>query len=276
MNQIKFNTIKGSLNVITGCGSGLGRATLQNFIKNGSRAILAIDRHFEPDFIDRLGIDDKDKSKIFLRSHDTFDDKAEQSFSEFVEKYGAIDNLINVAGVCLAFVMSEKTLYNMEHANNLINFNTLGTFNMIRHASKYMIQSNIKSEESLKKDRTKCIINTSCISTSFPSVGQTFYAASKASLDSLTLCIARELSPFNIRCNTINVGHFDTKLLRALDEKVLEFAAKEICGCPKRFGYPDEFAHLVKSIVENHMLNGCCIKLDGLSRELLASLKNPY
>lgn len=267
MNHIKFNSIKGSLNVITGCGSGLGLATLQRFLKNGSGQILGIDRFFPPDYEKKLDLCNGQEDKLILRTHDTFDEtKTEASLSEFVSKYGRIDNVINVAGVALNFLLYSKnsqTVYDCDHAQNLLKFNTIGTFNVIRLASKYMIENNLTNN-----DRTKCIINTSCLSTSAPALGQTFYAGSKSAIDSMTLCIARELSPFNIRCNTINVGYFDTKLLNSSDEKVTEYIASQVALCPKRIGKPDEFAHLVQAMIENQMFNGCCVKIDSGSKEI--------
>lgn len=269
MNRINLNSIKGSLNVITGCGTGLGKATLRWFLNKGSGPILGIDRHYEPNFVQSLDLSDEYTSKLILKTHDTFSCEVEKSLSEFVGEHGPIDNVINVAGVALAFALyteSSQTVYGKEHAKNLVEFNTVGSFNIIRLASKYMIDNCLKTND---KTQPKCIINTSCISTSSPSIGQTFYTGSKAALDSMTLCIARELSPFNIRCNTINVGFFDTKLLRSSEEKVAEYLANEVSLCPKKLGHPDEFAHLVQAIVENQMLNGCCIKIDAGAREVM-------
>lgn len=262
-----FNSIKGSLNVITGCGSGLGKATLEWFIKHGSGPILGIDYEFEADYLDQLRLDDSQKANLMLRSHATFDIvKAESSLSEFTCKHGRIDNLINVAGVSLAFFMywqNKNSVYDMRHVENLFKFNTLGSFNMIRLASKYMIDEKLQSVD---KSRPKCIINTSCISTTSPSLGQTFYAGSKAALDSMTLSIARELGQYNIRCNTINVGYFDTKLVDSSEERVKKYLELNSV-LPKRLGHPEEFAHLVQAIVENQMINGACIKIDAASKE---------
>jgi len=269
MSFTGLNSIKGSLNVVTGAGSGLGRATLRRLIKQGCGPILGIDRKFEEDYEEKLDLSAEEKSKLHLKTHDTFDEvHSEASLSEFASKFGTIDNLINVAGVALSFLLVSKklSLYDLSHINNLIRFNTVGTFNMIRLASKHMINYSL---ENPSMSRTRCIINASCISTHTPSLGQTGYAGSKASLDSMTLCIARELSPFSIRCNTIDVGYFDTKLLRSSDEKVRYHLEQSVALCPRRLGDPDEFAHLVQSIIENQMLNGSCIKLDAGARDFL-------
>lgn len=254
-----MHTIKGTLSVITGCGSGLGRATLQWFLKRGSGPILGIDRNFAKDYEEKLDLTSEQRQNLILKRHATFDEDVEKSLKEFTETHGTIDNLINVAGVAMAFTLINDSgaLYKLSHAKDLLTFNTVGNFNMIRLASRYMIG------EKSDSNKTRCIVNTSCISTTKPSIGQSFYAGSKSSLDSLTLCIARDLGRYNIRCNTINVGYFDTPLLRASDSKVCDFLANHMVLCPTRLGHPDEFAHLVQSIVENQMLNGCCIKLDG-------------
>lgn len=269
MNKMIFNPIKGSLNVITGCGSGLGKATLRWFLSKGSGPILGIDRHYETNFVESLNLNSDFKSKLLLKTHDTFGEDVEDSLSEFVKEHGPIDNVINVAGVALAFALyseNSQTTYGEEHIKNLIDFNTVGSFNIVRLASKFMIENCLKTND---RTKPKCIINTSCISTTSPTTGQTFYAGSKAALDSMTLCIARELSPFNIRCNTVNVGYFDTKLLRSSEEKIAEYLSNEVSLCPKKIGQPDEFAHLVQAIAENQMLNGCCIKIDAGAREAI-------
>lgn len=262
MNNFAFNTIKGSLNLITGCGSGLGKATLARFLKQGSGPILGIDMAYEVDFVDSLELTRDQKKLLSLKTIRTFDDGIEDAMFEFVAKYGAFHNVINVAGVALAYqIHTKNNIYNIEHADNLLKFNTVGTFNIIRLASKFMIQESQKSEDALKRNR--CIINTSCISTTKPSLGQSFYAASKSALDSMTLVLARELSPYNIRCNTINVGYFNTRLLReASDEFVKLFLASEASLTPRRLGNPEDFAHLAEKIIENQMINASCIKLD--------------
>jgi len=257
-----MNTIKGSINVITGCGSGLGLATLKRFLEQGSGPILGIDRKFTKDYESNLNLQADQRDKLVLKQHNTFDHDVESSIEEFSKNFGTIDNLINVAGVAMAFTLTQKSgeIYKLANAQDLIQFNTLGTFNVISAASRYMV-----NPHATDNGRTKCIINTSCISTTKPSVGQSFYAGSKAALDSMTLSIARDLSGYNIRCNTINVGYFDTPLLRnGSSGAICDYLATNMVLCPRRLGTPEEFAHLVQSMIENQMLNGCCIKLDGL------------
>lgn len=256
-----LNSITGTVNVVTGVGSGLGKSTLQWLLRKGSGPVLGIDRYYEPDFEKDLNVSEEERSRLTLKKHQTFEDDVGASLEEFYKTHGMIDNLINVAGVAMAFTMTSNrgTPYKLENAQTLLDFNTIGTFNMVRLASPFMIDDKKQSEN---PHRTGCIINTSCISTKKPSVGQSFYAASKGAIDSMTLSLARDLSRYNIRCNTINVGYFDTPLLRANSEKMSEWLPQMIL-CPSRLGHPDEFAHLVGSIIENPMLNGCCIHLDG-------------
>lgn len=268
MNHIKLNSIKGSLSVITGCASGLGLATLQRFIRNGSGPILGIDRYYPPDFEKNLELKDEFREKLLLKTHDTFDEaKTEASLSEFVSQYGRIDNVINVAGVALAFLLHSKkstNIYEYRHIDNLTRFNLIGTFNVTRLASKFMVDDNLNKEN----NRSKCIINTSCQSTTSPSIGQTFYVGSKSAIDSMTLCIARELGQFNIRCNTINVGFFKSKLMETSDTRVVDFLTSHVVLCPKRLGEADEFAHLVQAMVENQMFNGCCVKINAAAGQV--------
>lgn len=257
-----YNSIRGSRNIITGCGGGLGKATLEWFLARDSGPILAIDRRIDEEELD---LNESQRKKVIFKRHDTFSEETEKSIQDFVAEHKSIDNIINVAGVALAFVTWRSTQehpFESGHINHLLDFNTYGTFNVTRLASKYMIQD--PDRETSK--RTKCIINTSCISTTNPVLGQCFYSASKSAIDATTLCLARELSPFGIRCNTINVGFFDTNLTK-LDEEVRTHV-KESHLAPRRLGHPDEFAHLVQAIIENHMINGSCIRIDAGLREL--------
>lgn len=262
MNRIGFNTLRGSVNVITGCGSGLGRATMQMCLKQGGRAVLGIDRQFDEEYESDLKLSDEHLDKLELKQYSTFDEGVETCLAEFKSKHGPIDNVINCAGVALSYLLSSKDGYELVHARNLMEFNTVGTFNMIRLATKYMIDDSANSDNVTK---TKSIINVSCATPTSPYPGHSFYSGSKTSLDSLTLCIAREMSPLNIRCNTIQVGLFDTKLTSSAEEKVLRYINR-VSLCPARMGTSDEFTHLVKAIIENEMFNGACIKLDGGTR----------
>lgn len=245
--------------MITGCARGLGKATLELFLKMESGPILGIDNFFDKDFEKSLNLTERQREKLMLKQQNTFEDEVEKSFEEFVSKHKTIDHVVNTAGIALAYPIYWKNgrSYSMSNAYDLINFNTYGTFNVTRLASKYMIDESINENE----PKSKCIINVSCLSTKLPCLGQTFYAASKGALESATLCIARELAPFNIRCNTIGVGYFDTDLIRA-SEVGLEQHINESSLAPNRLGRPDEFAHLVQVIIENQMLNGSCIRLD--------------
>lgn len=269
-SQSLIKSIKNSVNVITGCGSGLGRSTLEWFLKNGSGPTLAIDRHISQDFLDSLELNAEEESKLIVKCQNTFDEgETDKNLKEFSSQYGPIHNLVNVAGVSLAFTMywqNSGAIYQSDHVRSQIKFNTYGTFNMIRLGAKYMIDNSINSNQT--NIIPKCIINTSSVATTSPCIGQTFYAASNGAIDSMTLCLARELAPFNIRCNTINVGYFDTKLVRSSDKMVSQFIG-EVSLAPRRVGRGEEFAHLVSTIIENQMINGACIKLDAGIRSLM-------
>lgn len=267
MSLSRINSIVGSKNVITGCGTGLGKATLEWFLKRGSGPILGIDRFFDADYMQKLDAEPEQKNRLSLTTCDTFDEvKVEEGLSEFVKQNGTIDNVINVAGVSLAFAMHSKSkqdnVYDIQHTKTLMQFNTVGTFNLIRLASRYMVEANNDSKKS------KCIVNTSSISSQYPSIGQTSYAASTAAIDSMTICVARELARYNIRCNTIQVGYFDTKLLGE-EQRIKDFIGTEVCLCPSRIGDPKEFAHFVQAMIENEMMNGACVKIDAGAREVV-------
>lgn len=259
---MSFNVIKNSVNLVTGCGSGCGRETLKRLVLDGSKAVLGIDRTLPADLQQQLGLDEEQFSRITLDKRDTFDAGVEASIESFASKHGALDNVINAAGIGGSFVMYAKTkgrVYERANTDIQLKFNAVGTFNMIRLASKYMIGS---ANRKRTPNGNKCIINTSCITTHSPAIGHTGLAASKSAIDGMTLSVARELAPYSIRCNTIDIGFFNTRYMQMVDLKQINYVTEQLCVCPRRLGEPVEYYHLVKTIIENKMLNGVCIRLD--------------
>lgn len=264
-----IGSLRGSVNVITGCGSGLGRSVAKWFLHKGVKAVLAVDRRFDTDIRDHLGVDDDD-DRLQLSENDTFDEKkATISFENFVSKFGPIDNLINVAGICSARALYSplsKNVFSTPDCEMIFKFNVLGNMVYTNLFVEHVARVQRDNEESKKNIR--CIINTSSISSNHPSGGQVPYAGTSSALDSMTLTSARELSKHNIRVNSINVGYFKSKLLYACGLDQISFIEKFITLYPNRSGHPDEFAHLVQTIVENKMLNGSCIALDAGAHEV--------
>ena len=178
-------------------------------------------------------------------------------------KYGRLDNIINCAGISCAFKVynfNTDLAHKYEDFTRVVNVNLCGTFNVIRLAVGLMGPN--KPNEHGQRG---VIINTASIAAYEGQIGQSAYAASKAGIIGLTLPLARDLSVNGIRVCAIAPGLFDTPLLSMLPEKVVAFLQKSV-PFPQRFGKPSEFAQLVISIIENPMLNGEVIRLDGALR----------
>jgi NAD(P)-dependent dehydrogenase (short-subunit alcohol dehydrogenase family) len=150
--------------------------------------------------------------------------------------------------------------HDLELFQKVIAVNLVGTFNMLRLAAAAMA----KNEADAGGERG-VIVNTSSVAAFEGQLGQAAYAASKGGVASLTLPAARELAKFGIRVVAIAPGVFDTAMMQAAPDPVQQ-SLTEQCLFPPRFGQPDEFAQLVQQIVENPMLNGSVLRLDGAVR----------
>jgi 3-hydroxyacyl-CoA dehydrogenase / 3-hydroxy-2-methylbutyryl-CoA dehydrogenase len=179
------------------------------------------------------------------------------------EKFGRLDVAISCAGIGVAyrtFNFNKNLPHRLEDFARVINVNTIGTFNVIR-LSAGLIGKNQPNND----NQRGVIINTASIAAFDGQIGQAGYAASKAAIVGMTLPIARDLSTQGIRIVTIAPGLFDTPLLQQLPQAVRTTLAKTV-PFPQRLGDPKEFAQLVESIVDNPLLNGEVIRIDGALR----------
>ena len=249
--------IEGCVAVVTGGASGLGEGCVRDLVKKGAKvAIFDIQEDRAGKITSELG-----SSAIFCRS-DVADEKAVQfSVDKTIDSFGTIHIVINCAGVPSGEkVVSSKGLISMERFNKVVQLNLMGTMNVIRSSVEKMVK-NKPNEEGEKG----VIINTASIAAFDGQIGQTAYSASKAAIVGLTLPLARELAEHGIRVVTIAPGIFLTALAERVPEKVRESNIKE-APFPKRLGKPSEFAQLAREIIENPMLNGETIRLDGAIR----------
>ncbi|CAE7900763.1 scu, partial [Symbiodinium sp. KB8] len=176
-------------------------------------------------------------------------------------EFGALNTVVNCAGVAPAIkVLGKKGPHPLDKFEKTLLVNTLGTFNVIRLATEAM--SSLAPDEEGERG---VIINTASIAAFDGQIGQAAYAASKGAVVSMTLPIARELAKLGIRVNTIAPGVFYTPMLEGLPPKVMEELGKAV-PFPSRLGKPDEYAQLAQSIIENRLLNGEVIRLDGALR----------
>lgn len=249
--------IKGSVFIVTGGASGLGAATAAGLIATGASVMLA-DMNVDVGvaMAEKLG-----KSALFHRT-DVADAKDGQAAVDAaIAAFGRLDGLVNCAGIA----PGEKTVgrdgpHRLESFSKAVTVNLVGSFNMARLAADAMSKNtpNAGGERGV-------IINTASIAAFDGQIGQVAYAASKGGVVGMTLPMARDLSRLGIRVMTIAPGIFLTPMLMGLPQEVQDSLGAAV-PFPSRLGQPAEYAALVRHIVENAMLNGEVIRLDGALR----------
>jgi len=243
--------------IVTGGASGLGFATAQAIINNdGKVAILNTDRTRGENALKKLG-----RNAIFVETDVSDATQVDTAVETIVDAFGHINLAVNCAGIAPSQrVLGKDKLISPQDFSKAIEVNLLGTFNIIRAVANVM-QHNQPGQDSERG----VIINTASIAAFDGQIGQAAYAASKGAIVSMTLPLAREFARIGIRVVTIAPGLFKTPLFDNLPEKAID-ALKEQIPFPRRIGNPEEFARLILHIVENKMLNGETIRLDGALR----------
>jgi len=245
--------------LVTGGASGLGRATAERFARAGSKVVLGDLQTSQGDKVAKEIGD----NVVFVPLDVTSEQDVTQALEVAKSKFGRLDVTVNCAGIGVAyktFNFNKNLPHKLEDFVRVINVNTVGTFNVIRLSAGLIGQNepNIDGQRGV-------IVNTASVAAFDGQIGQAAYAASKGAIVAMTLPIARDLSTQGIRVVTIAPGLFDTPLLQSLPEKVRSFLAKSI-PFPQRLGDPAEFAQFVEAIVDNPLLNGEVIRLDGALR----------
>ena len=243
--------------IVTGGASGLGAATARLFHASGARVVIADVNVEGGERLEReLG-----SAAAFVRTDISSEKDAQGAVRLAQEKFGALHGLVNCAGIAIGErVVGKEAPHRLESFTRVIQVNLIGTFNMTRLASQAMSAGapNAAGERGV-------IINTASIAAYEGQIGQAAYSASKAGIVGMTLPIARELARAGIRVVTIAPGLFLTPLMNELPPEVQDSLGKAT-PFPQRLGRPEEFAALAKHIVENEMLNGETIRLDGAVR----------
>jgi NAD(P)-dependent dehydrogenase (short-subunit alcohol dehydrogenase family) len=240
--------------IVTGGSSGLGAETVKHLATRGY-IVLNCD-------IATPTWTPNDHRIRYFKCDIVNDETLETVFKEAIS-IGEIRVIVSCAGRLhseLIYDNDEKKLHSLETFRELININLIGTFNVIRYATRYMCDNQI----SVNGDRG-VIILTSSIASDEGQIGQLAYAASKAAITGMTLPASRELARHGIRIITIAPGIFDTKMVRELPDKVIQSLERQIVY-PHRFGQVSEFASLVEEIIRNQYLNGSVLRLDGSTR----------
>jgi NAD(P)-dependent dehydrogenase (short-subunit alcohol dehydrogenase family) len=248
--------IDGKVALITGGASGLGRATAEELAAAGAAVVLA-------DLPDSPGEDVASALGDWARFCPTDVTDADQVAAAVDACYGlgGLHIVVNCAGVGWPgrVLNRDGEPHDLVRFETVIRINLIGTFNVIRLAAARMIH-----QEPIDDERG-VIINTASVAAFEGQIGQAAYAASKGGVRSLTLPVARDLAEKLIRCVAIAPGTFDTPMLSGLPQKARDSLAVAVPH-PTRLGRPHEYAALARHIVENQMINGATIRLDGALR----------
>ena len=243
--------------IVTGGASGLGEATVRRIVKNGGQAVIL-------DLSEELGgalVEELGAAVSFVKTDVTKEEDVVAALEAAVSRLGAINTVVNCAGIGIAEkVLGKKGPHSLNLFTKVISVNLIGTFNVCRLAAEKMIQ-NIENPAGERG----VIINTASVAAFEGQIGQAAYSASKGGVVGLTMPLAREFARYGVRVMTIAPGLFHTPMFESLPEEARAALGKMV-PFPSRLGFPEEYAQLVQSIVENPMLNGETIRLDGAIR----------
>lgn len=243
--------------LVSGGGSGLGAACVRVLVEAGGRVVIAdVNAEAGQALADELG-----DNVRFIQTDVTDEEAVAAAVQKTTDEFGAIHGAINCAGIGLAEkVVGKEGPHKLASFKRVIEVNLIGTFNVIRLAAAAM-----SARDAGPDGERGVIVNTASVAAFDGQIGQTAYSASKGGIVGMTLPIARDLSRTGIRVVTIAPGIFDTPLLGGLPENIRQSLGEQV-PFPSRLGQPAEFAALARHIVENQMLNGEVIRLDGALR----------
>ncbi|MBX7166022.1 MAG: 3-hydroxyacyl-CoA dehydrogenase [Pirellulales bacterium] len=250
--------IQGKTFLVTGGASGLGEATVRQILAKGGNAIIA-------DLKDEQGqalVKELGSSARFLATDVSKTEQVQACIAAAQSHFGGLHGAINCAGVgWAARVCPKEGPHDLELFTTIVNINLIGTFNVIRLVGAAMTGAPPVNED----NERGVIINTASVAAFDGQIGQAAYSASKGGVVAMTLPIARELARFGIRVVTVAPGLFDTPMMQALPDEAKKSLGAQV-PFPSRLGQPKEYAALACHIIENPMINGECIRLDGAIR----------
>ncbi|MCF6117348.1 3-hydroxyacyl-CoA dehydrogenase [Mesorhizobium muleiense] len=245
----------GQIAIVTGGGSGLGEATARALAAKGA-GVAILD----------LGIEHAAKiaadiGGIAIQCDVSSADGGAASVAEVVKKFGEPRILVNCAGIAIGMkTIGKDGPHPLDQYRKVIEVNLIGTFNMIR-----LVADRAAKLEPLEGGERGVIVNTASVAAYDGQIGQAAYSASKGGVVGMTLPVARDLARSGIRVCTIAPGIFKTPMMAGMPQEVQDTLGAAV-PFPSRLGEPSEYAALVLHIIENQMLNGETIRLDGAIR----------
>ena len=243
--------------IVTGGASGLGRAAAETILQAGGRVVL-LDVNAETGHAAEQALGGRAR---FAQADVSSEDQVSAAIDLAVSTFGGLNGVVNAAGIGpAAKVLGRNGPHALDLFEKAIRVNLIGTFNVIRLAAVVLTQNTPEGS-----GERGVIVNTASIAAFDGQIGQPAYAASKGGIVAMTLPIAREFAASGIRVVTIAPGIFDTPLLAGLPEPARVSLGQQV-PFPPRLGRPDEYGALARHIIENEMLNGEVIRLDGALR----------
>jgi NAD(P)-dependent dehydrogenase (short-subunit alcohol dehydrogenase family) len=243
--------------LVTGGGSGLGAACARLLVSLGGQVVIA-------DVNDALGSQiaaELGSAADFVSADVTDEARVQVAVDTAVRRFSRLDGAVNCAGILgAARIVGKQGPHDLTLFERVVRVNLIGTFNVLRLAAAAMTGNPPGPDH-----ERGVIVNTSSVAAFEGQIGQAAYAASKGGVASLTLPAARELGRFGIRVAAIAPGMFDTAMMAGATDEIRQSLVDQT-PFPPRAGRPEEFARLVREIIENPLINGAVIRLDGALR----------
>ncbi len=251
--EIQNNTF-----LVSGGSSGLGEATVRMLVENGGNVVIA---DLNQEGGERLTGELGERTR-FVKTDVSSEADVQTAVDTALSAFGGLHGAVSCAGLAVVGKILDKEgrPHSQEAFNKGVQVNLMGTFNVIRLAAKVMAE-----REPNAGGERGVIVNTASVAAFDGQIGQVCYAATKAAIVGMTLPIAREMARSGIRIMTVAPGLFETPMLAGLPEAARESLGKQT-PFPSRLGKPAEYAAMVRHIIENPMLNGEVIRLDGAIR----------
>jgi NAD(P)-dependent dehydrogenase (short-subunit alcohol dehydrogenase family) len=249
--------VEGTVALVTGGASGLGQATVRELLAHGGKVMILDRPQSDGDAVAKeLGA-----NAAFVGADVTSEADVQKAVQQTVERFGTIHINVNCAGTGAAMKTTSKGgPMPLEIFAKVIEINLIGTFNVLRLCATQMAKNTPNAD-----GERGVIVNTASVAAFDGQIGQAAYSASKGGVVGMTLPIARDLASIGVRICTIAPGTFDTPMLAMMPDHMRQALAAQI-PFPSRLGQPSEFAALARHIVENAVLNGETIRLDGALR----------